>query len=170
VGSSRRSIEHRELMLPVVSASFHGRDVFAPVAAHLAVGVAVDRVGPAVPVAGLARLPKAHPTVGDGVLETEITHLLLFGNVTSAGGAAELEAALDPLKLGQQLEVEFGAGVEQSAAREAATWERTFGRVPVGASLLLVESEGQLSFADNQADAARRLGLSVGQAVCIRRS
>jgi hypothetical protein len=34
----------------------------------------------------------------------------------------------------------------------------------------LVESEGQLSFADNQADAARRLGLSVGQAVCIRRS
>jgi S-adenosylmethionine hydrolase len=44
----------------------------------------------------------------------------------------------------------------------------TFGRVPVGASLLMADSEGQLSFADNQGDAASRLGLSLDRLVRIR--
>jgi S-adenosylmethionine hydrolase len=104
------------------------------------------------------------------VLETEITHVLLFGNVTLAGGAAELAAALGPLELGQQLEVEFSGSDGNAAVWEVTTWERAFGQVPVGASLLLIESEGQLSVAHNQGDAAHRLGLSVGQAVRIRRS
>ena len=163
-----RSIENRELMLPVVTSSFHGRDVFAPAAAYLATGVPLERVGPPVPAERLVRLSEPCPTIRDGVLETEITQVLLFGNVTFAGGAAELEAALGPLNFGRQVAIEFDGGDGKAAIREVTTWERTFGRVPVGASLLLIESEGQLSFADNQGDAARRLGLDVGQAVRIR--
>jgi S-adenosylmethionine hydrolase len=162
-----RSINNRELMLPVVSSSFHGRDVFAPVAAHLATGVPLERVGPPVPAERLVRLSEPRLMIGDGVLETEITRVLLFGNVTLAGGAAELEAALGPLEFGRQVVIEFDGGDGKAAVREVTTWERAFGRVPVGASLLLIESECQLSFADNQGDAARRLGLAVGQAVRI---
>jgi S-adenosylmethionine hydrolase len=163
-----RSIESRELMLPVISSSFHGRDVFAPVAAHLAAGMPLERVGPPVPAERLVRLPEPRVTIRDGVLETEITRVLLFGNVTFAGGAAELEAALGRLEFGRQVVIEFDGGGAKPAVRDVTTWERAFGRVPVGASLLFIESEGQLSFADNQGDAARRLGLAAGQAVRIR--
>src|SRR5205823_12588995 len=43
-----RSIENRELTLPVISSGFHGRDIFSPVAAHLAMGVPFESVGPVV--------------------------------------------------------------------------------------------------------------------------
>ena len=52
-----RSLENRELMLPVVSSSFHGRDIFAPMAGHLAQGTPFESVGPAVPIERLVRLP-----------------------------------------------------------------------------------------------------------------
>jgi S-adenosylmethionine hydrolase len=66
----------------------------------------LQRVGPPVSPERLVRLNKARPRIGDGVLETEITNMLLFGNVTLGGGAAELEAALGPLDSGQQLVID----------------------------------------------------------------
>src|SRR5215207_5339465 len=51
-----RALENRAWMLPVTSATFHGRDVFAPVAAHLALGEGFEDVGPAVRPDGLVRL------------------------------------------------------------------------------------------------------------------
>ena len=92
-----RSLENRDLMLPVVSSSFHGRDIFAPMAAHLAMGVPIHAVGPPVPVERLVRLPAIRSTVRDGVLESVIVHVLIFGNVTFAGVPADLEAAIGPL-------------------------------------------------------------------------
>jgi S-adenosylmethionine hydrolase len=163
-----RAIEKRSLMLPEISSSFHGRDIFAPVAAHLATGVPFEDVGPRFPVDELVRLPHPRTTIHEGVLETEITHVSLFGNVMLAASPSELETALGPLEIGQTLVVEFGGSGGKPAVREVTTWERTFGHVETGASVLLVESEGQLSFADNQGDAARRLELSVGEVVRIR--
>lgn len=162
-----RSIENRELMLPDISMSFHGRDVFAPVSAYLATGVPLERVGPSLPAMKLVRILEAQPTIRDGELRTEITHVSMFGNVMLAGGAIELEAALGPLEVGRRLVIEFGGG-GGATIREETTWQRTFGHVPAGASLLFIESESQLSFADNQGDVANRLGLAVGQIVRIR--
>mgnify|MGYP002066778093 CR=1 FL=1 len=54
------------------------------------------------------------------------------------------------------------------AIEEQTVWEGTFGRVPVGASLLMVDSEGNLELADNQGDAASRLGLTLDRPVRIR--
>ena len=54
------------------------------------------------------------------------------------------------------------------AVTESTVWARTFGEVPVGASLLYADSEGNLALADNQGDAARRLGLSLDRPVRIR--
>ena len=50
-----RAIENRDLMLPVITSSFHGRDIFAPVAGHLAAGVPFASVGPVIPTDRIAR-------------------------------------------------------------------------------------------------------------------
>lgn len=163
-----RSLENRELMLDTISASFHGRDIFAPMAGHLAAGVPYESVGPAVPVDRLVRLPEVHATVGDGVLDSVIVHVLIYGNVTFAGGPTDLEAAIGPLTRGRRLELEFPAGDGASMVVERTVFARTFGDVPIGASLLYADSEGNLALADNQGDAARRLGLAVDRPVRIR--
>ena len=163
-----RAIENRDLMLPVVTSSFHGRDIFAPVAAHLACGVPFESVGPTVPIEGLARLQPNRPTIREGVLESTIDHILIYGNVTFAGTPADLEAAIGPLEPGRPLVLEFPPHDGAPAVEERTVWERTFGNVPVGASLLMEDSEGALSLADNQGDAAKRLGLSVDRPVRIR--
>ena len=64
--------------------------------------------------------------------------------------------------------VEFPAFGGAPAVEERTVWELTFGRVPVGSSLLMADSEGNLELADNQGDVARRLGLSVDRPVLVR--
>jgi S-adenosylmethionine hydrolase len=162
-----RSIENRDLMLPVISSSFHGRDIFSPVAAHVAMGVPFETVGSVGDIAGLVRLPVQKPTVREGALETVIDGVMIFGNVTFAGVPADLEKAIGTLEPGRRLVVEFGGGNGQPNTRERTTWAETFGRVPLGESLVMADSQGNLSFADNQGNAAGRLGLQVDQAVRI---
>lgn len=161
-------LENRDLMLPTISSSFHGRDVFAPMAAHLAMGTPIEVVGPAIDPATLVRLDIPRPVVTRGALQTRIVHILVFGNATFAGSTADLEAAIGPLVPGRRVTVEFPAHEGRPAVTETTVWERTFGRVPVGASLLMEDSEGHLSLADNQGNAAGRLGLAVDRPALIR--
>ena len=160
-------------MLPVISSSFHGRDIFSPIAAHLATGVAV-RVGRSDRrrSTALVRLPAVAP---DGRARASsrrtIVHVLIFGNVTFAGTPADLEAAIGPLEPGRAPGHRVPGARRCAGRREERTvWERTFGRVPVGSSLLMADSEGHLSLADNQGDAARRLGLTLDRPARIDRS
>ena len=162
------ALENHDLMLPVVSSSFHGRDIFAPMAAHLAMGTPIDAVGPAVDVASLVRLAAPKPRILEGVLETEIVHVMIFGNVTFAASTADLEAAIGLLEPGRRIVLEFAAHGAERAVTESTVWERTFGRVPLGSSLLMEDSEGQVSLADNQGNAAERLHLSMDRPVRIR--
>lgn len=163
-----RSLENHALMLDAVSHSFHGRDIFAPMAGHLAAGVSFEAVGPEVPLAALVRLPEIRPTVGEGLLESAVVHVLIYGNLTFAGTPADLEAAIGPLNAGRHLGLDFPARGQEAAVEERTVWARTFADVPLGASLLYSDSEGHLALADNQGDAALRLGLGLGRRVRIR--
>ena len=162
------ALENRELMLPNVTSSFHGRDIFAPMAAHLAAGTPLEAVGPALDPGSLVGLDLPRPTVRPGELLSEVVHIMIFGNVTFAGRTADLEAAIGPLQPGRRLVLEFPAHDDRPAVTETTIWERTFGSVPLGASLVMEDSEGNLSLADNQGNAAERLGLSVDRPVRIR--
>ncbi|HET9457232.1 MAG TPA: SAM-dependent chlorinase/fluorinase [Candidatus Limnocylindrales bacterium] len=162
-----RALENPKLMLPKVTTSFHGRDIFAPMAAHLAMGVPFEQVGPTVDPGRLTRFAFPTATVREGRLETVVTNVLIFGNLTFAGSPADLENAIGPLAVGRRLVVDFAAHDGRPAVREQTTWATTFGDVPLGASLLMEDSEGNLSLADNQGDAAGRLGLAVDRPATI---
>jgi len=162
-----RVLENRELMLPVVTSSFHGRDIFAPVAAHLAMGVRFETVGRAINPADLVRLPEKRARVEAGRLETEVVHVMIYGNVTFAGGPPDLEAAIGELRPGRPVRIAFAAMDDRPAVVEDTTWDLTFGNVPIGSSLLMADSQGNLSLADNQGDAARRLGLAVDRPATV---
>lgn len=162
-----RVLENRDLMLPLVTSSFHGRDLFAPMAAHLAMGVPFESVGRTQAAADLVRLPEPRPTIGAGRLETQIVHVMIYGNVTLAGRPADLEEAIGELPLGRSLRVTFAATDDQPSVVEDTTWGLTFGSVPLGSSVLMADSQGNLSLADNQGDAARRLGLAVDRPAIV---
>lgn len=161
-----RELTNRALWLPVTTSTFHGRDIFSPVAAHLAVGDAeFQAVGPEVPVESLVRLPEPAAVVAEGAVETIVTYVDSFGNIRMAGGTGDVEAAFGPIEDGTPLTVEFEGGL-----REETRYGATFGTVPVGASLVYVDSLGNLAMADNQGSLATRLGIDPDRPVRISRA
>lgn len=164
-----RELANRNLWLPsATSSTFHGRDIFSPVAAHLAAGRArFEDVGPAVPLQSLVRLPEPVARVEDGTIETVVTYVDSFGNLRLAGGADELAAAFGDVDEGQALQVEFGGA---QPLLEASRYGATFGSAPQGASLVYVDSVGNLAIADNQGSIATRLGVGHDRPVRITRA
>lgn len=163
-----RELANRDLWLPVTTSTFHGRDIFAPVAAHLAAGDATfEQVGPVVPLDTLVRLSEPKAAVADATIETVVTYVDSFGNIRLAGGRDELDRAFGAeLADGLPLLASFdGAAGPQEATRYAAT----FGEVEQGTSLVYVDSLGNLAMADNQGNLARRLGIEPDTTVRIGR-
>jgi S-adenosylmethionine hydrolase len=165
-----RVLTNRDLWLTVTTSTFHGRDIFAPVAAHLAMGTPFETVGPLIDPAELVPLSLPAATVRDGGLDTAIAFIDDFGNARLAGWPDDLAAAVGPLEPGRRLVVEVGAAPsnERPQAEVRATWQRTFGAVAIGEPLLYQDSSGTISFSDNQGDIATRLGLVVDQPARIR--
>src|SRR5918996_3371083 len=157
-----RVLENRAFWLPqTTSSTFHGRDVFAPVTAHLAAGsAAFDELGPEAAAESLVRLEPATARAEGGTVETVITYVDSFGNLRLAGDADVLRTAFGALEPGATLTVEFPANGSGTPIRERTTFATTFGDVPRGAPILYVDSSGRLAFADNQGNAAARLGVA----------
>jgi S-adenosylmethionine hydrolase len=147
-----------EYRLPVTSSTFHGRDVFAPAAAHLALGVAPGEFGP--PADDLVRLPDPFVAVFPGKLVAEVLTVDHFGNVQLAAGPADLELA------------GLSGTVSVSSARVLvkALVGDTFGTVPPGENVLYTDSAGRLAVAVNGGSAASVLGLGPAQECTITSS
>jgi len=163
-----RALENRALMLPETTATFHGRDIFAPVAAHLATGTPFESIGRLLAPGELVQLAFPAPTVGaDGGLETEVVYVDSFGNARLAAEPGDLERALGRLKPGRSLQVEVDEDGSGSPVAERMPWAVTFGDRPLGAPLLYRDSSGSVAIADNQGNAALRLGLRSGGRIRI---
>jgi hypothetical protein len=169
--ASVRLLEAPEYRLPIVSTSFHGRDIFAPAAAHLARGVAIEDLGPALDPTTLVASPIADPIVEPGALRSSIVYVDTFGNVKLAGLRADLEAALGPVRpadpLALMIEREPDAHERQPLI---VSWVAAFGDVAPGSALLYEDSYGRICLADNQGDVAARLDLAEDLGVVIRRA
>jgi S-adenosylmethionine hydrolase len=141
------------------SFTFHGRDVFAPVAAHLASGTPLDSLGPPiVPV----RLDLRPPRIADGRIEGIVRYVEdPYGNVVSDIPAALLDSI--DARIGDSLEVRLKSRTLR------LVWRSTFSDVPRGQALAVVHSRGLLSFSVNQGDFASRYGVKRKDSVAIRR-
>jgi S-adenosyl-L-methionine hydrolase (adenosine-forming) len=153
-------IAHSRFRLEPVSATFHGRDIFAPVAAHLARGVELAEAGRPCDPGELVRIELSRPALqADGVLLAHVAYIDGFGNVQLDAGHEEILAT--GLKLGRS--VELAAGVSGHA-----TFVRTFADVGSHQLLLYEDAARRLAVAVNHGDAARRLGLAIGDELRIR--
>ncbi len=162
-----RELTNRDLWLPATTSTFHGRDIFAPVTAHLAARDAEFAVvGPVVPNDELIRLPEPGAVAADGAIDTVVTYVDSFGNIRLAGGPEELREAFGAIADETPLVAEF-AGPQP--LRESTRYATTFGVAPHGASLVYVDSLGNLAMADNQGNLASRLGIGHDRPVRISR-
>jgi S-adenosylmethionine hydrolase len=161
------SAAHR---LPVISTSFHGRDIFAPAAAHLGSGVALTDLGRPLAPAALVASPIAEPLIRPGELRSSVVYVDTFGNVKLAGLRADLESALGPLATGDRLDLRLeGTTAPVPFDVIETSWQGTFGDVAPGETLLYEDSYGRICIAASQADAAAKHGLVEDLTVTIRR-
>jgi S-adenosylmethionine hydrolase len=150
-------LEDPRFRLAPVSSSFHGRDVFAPAAAHLATGTPIEELGRPIDPRRLQELDWPRPVVRQGVLDSHVLYIDGFGNVKLSALGADLNAALPHLRPGEPLLIRVGDGAEATTHR--TTWALTFGAVAPGATLLYLDSFGRACLAVNQGSAAELLGL-----------
>ncbi len=161
-------LENPHYALPEVSSSFHGRDVFAPAAAHLADGVGIEKLGREVDPRRLLDLEWPRPDIRPGRLRANAIYLDTFGNVKLSALADDLQSALPGLRFGEKVVIRIGEG---DGAREIpALWAATFGDVPEGAPLLTSDSYGRVSLAVHQGSAAASYGVELDSVIEVARA
>jgi S-adenosylmethionine hydrolase len=137
--------------LPEVSHTFHGRDVFAPVAAHLARGVSPARLGRPIadPVRHLSPMPIRH---ADGHISGQVIYADRFGNLITNIPSSWVTPG------------RFACRV---AGHEIARLSAAYAEVAPGALVALVSSDDTVEIAVRDGNAARRLGAGAGEPVAV---
>jgi len=155
LGGAAAAVEvtSERVLLHPVSRTFHGRDVFAPAAAHLAAGMGFEELGPSVPVDALQVLEPPGPMIARGAVGARVTGVDGFGNVQLNVTPEDLGAA----ELGPELTV---------SGRPAPRVD-VFADVPQGALAAIVDSQGQVALVVNHGSAAEVLGLALGKTVVL---
>jgi len=149
-------VDNAQYWLPRQSNVFHGRDIFAPVAGHLAAGVVLDQVGTAITDPVRIRIPKAVQV--EGGADGEVIGIDHFGNQASNIPLAFFPEGGDP----GQWQVEIGG-------RKIDGLVKTFGARPAGSLIALFGSTDYLDIAVVNGSAAAELGVGVGAGVRLRR-
>jgi len=149
-----RRLENRQFMRSPLSSTFHGRDLFAPVAAHLARGVPFDTLGPAcAPIS-----PRwGEPPIGKGKVAGEVIHIDRFGNAI----VNVLSETLERQGPGEKWSITAGKSTINCI-------RQTYGQAKTGEALALTGSTGFIEIAVNHGNAASELGLEVGTGVVFR--
>ena len=151
-------ITNRSLMRPgKISATFHGRDLYGPVAAHLAGGTKPSEVGPE--ITDLMRLPIMKAKREEKALIGSVVHVDRYGNyITNITGKLANEAGLGP---GAKIYITIGD------QRLRATFTVTYNDVPRGDWLALINAEEVVEIARNMENAAQTIGVAAGAKVRI---
>jgi hypothetical protein len=154
------AITNSRLMLPQVSSTFHGRDVFAPVAAHVANGTPPSKVGPEITDYTIPKF--ASPSLKSGKLTGEILHIDDFGNIITNIASADLD------RMGVKNESRLKITMRDNAIE--VKFRKTYGDAPRGTILTLIGSHDFLEVAINQDNAAKRQKIEVGDIVAVEKA
>jgi S-adenosylmethionine hydrolase len=145
-------LEEPKYWRPSVSATFHGRDIFAPAAAHLSLGVDPAQLGPA--VTEWVRLAVPRPTVGVQSISGEVVFIDHFGNLITNIPAESMQPP-NVLQVGKH------------CFRRRFRWVRTYADAAPGTLIALASSNAMLELAVAQGNAARKLRATVGTLVTV---
>jgi S-adenosylmethionine hydrolase len=157
--SAAHEIANDTYALEPVSRTFHGRDIFAPAAAYLATGVALEELGPAVDPATLVRLEIPKPHIGTARIRATVLYVDHFGNVQLNLTRAHLErVGIEP---GNDVELELGPD------RYFAAAARTFAEVRRGDLMLYEDAYQNVAIAISGGDAGSLLRLRPGRELRI---
>ena len=144
--------------LEPLAATFHGRDIFAPVAGHLAAGAPLAGAGDPIGVDELTALDLPAPVLGEGRIEAHALAADGFGNVQL--DVTHEQVAGSGLKLGRAVLVNG----------RPAQYARTFADVPAGELLLYEDAYRALAVAVNRGSAQAELGLALDDAVVLEQA
>ena len=148
-------LDQPEYWLQNISYVFHGRDIFSPVAAHLANGVSLAKLGSSFTDPVRVELPKPEKTQ-DG-WRGEVTHIDHFGNISTN---IRVENLGEAMKQKENITVRL-SGIEINGL------VNTFGERPVGELIALIGSTGNLGIALVNGDAAAKLGVKQGNEILV---
>ena len=152
-----RLIENKDLFLPgEASSTFHGRDIFAPVAAHLAAGTSLDDVGPK--AEKLLRLPRNTATVMPNLAKGLVIFVDHYGNILTNIPGSELAK----LRTGQLLNLTI------KGKPVPVPFLRTYAEAPEDRPFALVNSDGEFEIAIAKGNAAKKLGVAPGDPVVLK--
>jgi S-adenosylmethionine hydrolase len=153
-------LANADYALDIVSRTFHGRDLFAPAAAHLAAGVSLEALGPPLAADALALLDLPEPEVGESRIHATVLYIDRFGNV-------QLNLTREHL---QRAEVTPGTVVEVELAldRYYAVAARTFADARKGDVILYEDAYKNIALAISGGNAAELFAAAPGQEVRIR--
>ena len=149
------TVENSAYFLPQVSNTFHGRDIFAPVAAHLSRGIQIDKLGS--PVAQPVQLPIPKPQLTDKAVIGHVIWIDSFGNLVT-NISHKILGSLE----GRDHVVIHAGSVEIDRLN------CSYAESAVGEALAIVGSFNRLEISINQGDAAQILGLKRGDRITIR--
>ncbi len=153
---SVRSVENARFFLADVSRTFHGRDIFAPVAARLSLGVLPEDLGPEIDPEGLVRIQFPRPArLDERTLRGEVLYVDAFGNGITNLSAADFASA-DPARMRVETTSLCLTGLG-----------RAYADAQPGTALALIGSAGFLEIAASGANAAKQFGLHVGDPVKV---
>jgi S-adenosyl-L-methionine hydrolase (adenosine-forming) len=148
-----------DFALESVSRTFHGRDLFSPAAAHLALGVVPEDLGPPIDPQALVRLDVPTPEVGQNRIRAVVLYVDHFGNVQLNLERRHLEEA--GVRPGVTVELEIALD------RYYATAARTFADARAGDLILYEDSYGNIAIAISGGSAAAMFGVEASQEVRI---
>ncbi len=148
-------LTNKRFFLKNISATFHGRDIFAPVAAHLSLGVSPQELGEPIEDPFIIDIPE--PNRGEGLVTGEVIHIDTFGNLITNITAGDVEALGAPSGLEVFIKGFCIKGIK-----------RTYCEAGSG-PLALIGSSGRLEIAFYGKSAAETLDVSTGERVEVRK-
>ncbi|MEM4809976.1 MAG: S-adenosyl-l-methionine hydroxide adenosyltransferase family protein [Desulfurococcaceae archaeon] len=154
-------ISNTRYRLGEMSSTFHGRDLFAPVAAWVSKDVPLEEIGVEIDYAIVNKIKIEKPSVKDDELRGMVVLIDVYGNIMTNIDKQllnELNIAYDtPL------------AIKTYRSEDICIFERSFSMVPKGALACYINSWGFLEIGENMGDAARRLMVEKGEEIVIRK-
>ncbi len=171
------ALENPAYHLAQTSTTFHGRDIFSPVGAHLAKGVPIENLGTS--LSKIVTLDNPNLIIGKNYLQGEVIHIDHFGNIISSLGHLAWDTD-DLLKLSPAFPTSFADDCSTMPTIEVEACTVALGKNLIienlslsyassskGKPLSLINSAGHLEIALNQGNAAQELGAEIGQPVVL---